>query len=350
MKKLISLILAVLMAGLCVCGIAEETDKSAGTAFLRIKEGVTAQVFENPGDEQAIDTLASGRICGQLGEEVTEAGATWFQVFYLSSRKTGATGYINAEDAERLTENQLKALMEDPETLNEILDLIDAINAYLSKKDVNTENGGKAQENEVKSLYEQAMDGLKKLFGTSLSSELGNLEKEGKELANKARKAGEALYNDVKEAGGDLLDKAKEAGGDLLDKAKEAGEKLKDSVTDALDSVDGEDIGEKIGNLKDNISDTVEGWIGNPGEKIDEAMQKVSDAMKKLDSFLGGSTGDSLDGFSKFVEKTNDWLNGADFSKVNDAVNDLSEAFKEDGFSGGVGSIIDNLKTIFSPK
>ena len=38
MKKLISLMLAVLMIALCACGFAEGTDVSAKTAFVQIKE------------------------------------------------------------------------------------------------------------------------------------------------------------------------------------------------------------------------------------------------------------------------------------------------------------------------
>lgn len=330
MKKLISLILAVLMTGLCACGTAEGTEQFGNIVFLRIKEGVTAQVFKNPGDEQAIDTLSGGRLCGLLGEKTTEAG-DWFRVFYLNSKNAGATGYINAEDAEQLSGDQLKELMEDPATLNEILDLVDAMNAYLSKGKGNTEN--EESENELKKLYEKAMAELKKLFGTDMSLDLDNLEKEGKELANKAKEAGEALF----------------------DEAKEAGKELLDTVTDALPFVDGENIGETIDNLKDDISEAVEGWIGDSGEKIDEAMQEVSDALKALDAFLGESTGNSIDNVSNFVNEAKDWLNGSDFSKVNDAVNNLADVFKGDGFTEGtgekgVGSFLDELKTIFPQK
>ena len=339
MKKLITLILAVLMAGLCACGTAEETDISGKTVFLRIKEGVSAQVFERPGDMQAVDTLPGGRICGMLGEKTMEAGAVWFHVFYLKSKKTGAAGYINANDAEQLTEDQVNALMEDSASFNEILDLIEAMNAYLSSKNGNMVNGGEEQKNEMKTLYEKAMDGLKKLFGSGLSSELGKLEEEAKELADKAKEAGEKL-----------LDEAKEAGEKLFDEAKEAGGKLKDTVTDALSSVEGENIGETIDNLKDSISETVEGWTGESGGKIDEAKQKVTDALDILDEYMGEGTGNSIDGLMNFVDKTKDWLNGSDFSKVNDAVNNLADVFKNDGFSKGVGSILDNLKTIFPTK
>ena len=324
MKKLISMILAVLMAGLCACGTAE--DAGQDIPFLRIREGVTAQVFEKPGDGQAADTIPGGRICGLLGEETAEAGDAWFRVFYLNSQKAGATGYISAEDAEKLTEAQLKALMEDPAVLNEILDLIDAMNAYLSKDNGDTgndeENGNEKPENGLETLYEKAMAELKKLFGTDLSAELDSLAEEGKELANKA---------------------------------KEAGEELKEDVTEALSSVDAESIGETIDSLKDSITETVEGWIGESDGKIDEAIQEATEALKELDTVLGESTGSTIDDFSNFVNATKDWLNGTDFSKVNEAVSNLAEVFKGSGFTegtgaNGLGSFLDELSTIFSPK
>jgi len=333
MKKLISLILAVLMIGLYACGIAEETEGSEETSFLRIREGVTAQVFKEPGGEEAVDTLEGGRICGLLDEGVSAAGAAWFQVFYLNSKKEGAVGYINAEDAEKLTADQLKALMEDPAMLNEILDLIDALDAFLGTANGDTENGGGTSLNKMQSLYKQAMDKLKKVFSTDVSSELGSLEEKGKELA----------------------DKAKEAGKDLLDKAKEAGGNLKDSLTDALSSVKGKDIGETLENLKDSISDAIGGKDGESGKKIDEIMDKVSHGLSLLDNIAGNGAGNTIDGLSNIVNNAKDWLNGPDFSKVNDAMNNLAETFKTDGFSKGtgtegIGSFIDELKSIFSSK
>ena len=44
MKKLISMILAVLMTGLCACGTAE--DAGQDIPFLRIREGVSGIVSE----------------------------------------------------------------------------------------------------------------------------------------------------------------------------------------------------------------------------------------------------------------------------------------------------------------
>ncbi len=327
MKKLISLMLAVLMVALCACGIAEGTDVSAKTAFVQIKEGVTAQVFKKPGDEKAVDTIPGGQICGLLDEETSETGAAWFQVFYLNSKKNGTTGYINAEDAEQLTEEQLKALMNDPEKLNEILDLVEALDAYLGKKSGNAGNGNATAENQLTTLYKMAMDALQKLFSAGASPALDNLKKQGKELA---------------------------------DKAKEAGKNLKDGVTDALSDMKGKETGEAIDSLMDSINDAIEKRAGKSDQKIEDALDKVSDALKDLDTKLGTNTGNTIDKFAnnKFdniVNKTKDWLNNTDFSKVKNAMNNLAEKFKGDGFASGtgkngIGSFLDDLKNIFSTK
>ena len=133
MKKWISLILAMLMIGVCAAGVAEGAEETGKTAFLRIKEGVTAQVYEKPGDEKAIDSLAGGKFCGLIDTVTAESGDAWYQVFYLNSKGEGTPGYIKAEDADQLTEEELNALMEDPAVLNEILDLVDALDTMSSK-------------------------------------------------------------------------------------------------------------------------------------------------------------------------------------------------------------------------
>ena len=107
MKKWISLFLAMLMIGVCAAGIAEGTEETGTTAFLRIKEGVTAQVYEKPGDAQAVDSLAGGKLCGLIDTVTTESGDAWFRVFYLNSKGEGVPGYIRAEDADQLTEEEL---------------------------------------------------------------------------------------------------------------------------------------------------------------------------------------------------------------------------------------------------
>ena len=74
MKKLICMMLAVLLAVGCAGSFAESKDENEKTAFLQIKEGVTATVAAAAGDTEGIDTLESGRFCGLIEE--AEQGET----------------------------------------------------------------------------------------------------------------------------------------------------------------------------------------------------------------------------------------------------------------------------------
>ena len=228
MKKLICLMLAVMLAAAAGC-LAESGDENEKTAFLQIKEGITAEVVRAAGDTEGIDTLKSGQFCGLI-EETEHEGILWFHVFYLNSRQQGATGYIRAEEAEQLTSEKLKELMEDPDRANEILDLIDALNDYLNSGNAGSSaagkepaadggNGsgteGKAGKSRMEQLYKEVMDALTQVFNTDLSAEWEKAETAGKEAARKAAEAGQ-----------DMLDAVKDGAIDLFNKAKDAGEKL----------------------------------------------------------------------------------------------------------------------------
>ena len=326
MKKWISLILAVLMIGVCAAGVAEGAEETGKTAFLRIKEGVTAQVYEKPGDEKAIDSLAGGKFCGLIDTVTAESGDAWYQVFYLNSKGEGTPGYIKAEDADQLTEEELNALMEDPAVLNEILDLVDALDAYLNGK---TGSTGNAQpENQFKALYEKAMTELQKLYNTSISPELDNLEKQGKELADQAKAAGEKL----------------------VDEAKKAGEDLKNDVTDALKAMDGKNTNDAIDSLMDSISEAVEKRTGQSDQNLQDTLDHMSTALKELNDKVGQGAGNASSGFNQILDDAKDFLNSPEFTKVQNAMSDLGKDFK-DGMTNGANSLnkfVDTLKDAFS--
>jgi hypothetical protein len=344
MKKLITLILAVVMAAVCACGAAEGTGSAEKTAFLRIREGVTAQVYDKPGSGNAVDSLAGGRICGLIDEGTTEAGAAWFHVFYLNSKREGAPGYINAKDAEQLTEEELKALMEDPDLLNEILDLVDALDAYLGagSSGKKTTGSGAQPQNDFTALYQLAMKELQKLLDTNVSSGLDELQKKGEELADQAKEAGEKLIGD-----------SKKAGEELINEAKKAGESLKDDLTKALESMDGKKADEAIDSLMDSVNEAIEKQTGKTDGKIRDALDQMSKTLKDLDVQIGESSGKAIDSFGSLIEDTQSFLNGADFAKVNEAMKDLGEKFKNGTFTEGaegIGSFLDTLMQTFGTK
>ena len=370
MKKLISLLLAVLLAVLCAGGIAEGTEATEETAFVQIREGVTAQVFAKPGDEKAIDSIPGGQVCGLI-DETTEAGATWFQVFYLNSMKKGATGYINAEDAKKLSADELKALMEDTTTLNEILDLIDALNDYLGTGSTgttggnrtNTETNGSGTEEEstgFKALYDKAMKALKALFSMNLSTGTntgsttgiagkaldtakdiaGKAADTAKNIAGKATDTAKNIAGKATDAAKNIADKAPDIAKDIADKASEAGtdiaKKAAEGISDAAKAMKDGVTKEDIQDLIDSINKT----LGLEENKID-LDDKLDQMQKTLDSInenLGNKTGKALDSVDDAMENTRKWIDGDKFTKIRNAVKDLSQKFKENGFWKGAGS------------
>ena len=394
MKKLIAFILAMLMAAGCMSGIAEGTGSSEKTAFLRIREGVTAQVYASPGDETAADTLSGGRFCGLI-EEKTEAGVAWFHVFYLNSRKEGATGYIHAEDAIQLREDELKAVLEDLGTSNDVLDLIDALNDYLGKQSGSSaagndsssrsSNGGATQKSGFADLYDQAMKALGQVFGTDVSGELEKISDAGKEIAGKAVGAGKDLAEkagkEVKKVIDDNLPKAKEEFDKLTDNAAEKFKELKDgpvkdlaenagdalkslkdgpvkdlveNAGDALKSLkDGpvknvlENISDTIESLKDgaakdlldNVSDTIDSLKKDPAKVLKDTQEKMENLLDNLNKSLGEGTGNALDGLGDKLAEAKKFISSDTFDLIPAAADGLADVFKDSGFKDGAKSV-----------
>ena len=375
MKKLIAFILAMLMAAGCMSGIAEGTGSSEKTAFLRIREGVTAQVYASPGDETAADTLSGGRFCGLI-EEKTEAGVAWFHVFYLNSRKEGATGYIHAEDAIQLREDELKAVLEDLGTSNDVLDLIDALNDYLGKQSGSSaagndsssrsSNGGATQKSGFADLYDQAMKALGQVFGTDVSGELEKISDAGKEIAGKAVGAGKDLAEkagkEVKKVIDDNLPKAKEEFDKLTDNAAEKFKELKDgpvkdlaeNAGDALKSLkDGpvknvlENVSDTIESLKDgaakdlldNVSDTIDSLKKDPAKVLKDTQEKMENLLDNLNKSLGEGTGNALDGLGDKLAEAKKFISSDTFDLIPAAADGLADVFKDSGFKDGAKSV-----------
>ena len=385
MKKLIAFILAMLMAAGCMSGIAEGTGSSEKTAFLRIREGVTAQVYASPGDETAADTLSGGRFCGLI-EEKTEAGVAWFHVFYLNSRKEGATGYIHAEDAIQLREDELKAVLEDLGTSNDVLDLIDALNDYLGKQSGSSaagndsssrsSNGGATQKSGFADLYDQAMKALGQVFGTDVSGELEKISDAGKEIAEKAVGAGKDLAEkagkEVKKVIDDNLPKAKEEFDKLTDNAAEKFKELKDgpvkdlaeNAGDALKSLkDGpvknvlENVSDTIESLKDgaakdlldNVSDTIDSLKKDPAKVLKDTQEKMENLLDNLNKSLGEGTGNALDGLGDKLAEAKKFISSDTFDLIPAAADGLADVFKDSGFKDGaksVGAILQILSSL----
>ncbi len=325
MKRTISLILALLLALGCLSGLAEGTEDSGATAFLRIKENVTAQVYAEPGNGEATDTMQGGQFCGLI-DETEEAGATWFHVFYLNSGRKAATGYIDAENAERISQEELAAMMQDPERVNDLLDLVDALNEYLTAQGsggteaAEAETAGEGKQASGKSVlgqfYEDAMKALKQVFSTDVAAEIGKITDAGTNAAKDAVEKGkDALQSAVEEAkeklaeagktGKEMLENAAEGAKDLFGKAKEAAgeklEELKEGVADAVETLQDKDSPLQKGQdeLKEKLTNAVDALKEIPvKERLDEVQEKLNDT---IDSLQDGSARKQFDDLTKRI-------------------------------------------------
>lgn len=363
MKKLICLILAVMMATAGISCFAEGTKESV--TFVRIHENTTADVYENPDDTEAADTLEGGSLC-VLVAETRAAGTAWYKVFYQNSRKEGAVGYIQAEDADRLSREQLSELMNDPDQINKLLDLVKALNDYTDSDTGEDLTGSKTDGNSGESsagsaledLYNKAMDELKNLFSVDVAGELEKISDITKGAADKVKEAGEELLEtaaeDVEELmnqAGDALDKAAEEWGGKLEKAGEdlkkeleemlpeaekALESLTDGISDAVDSVR-DDTGEiDLDKLLDNVSESLDTLQKNAEEKFSEIEKEIQEKLDALNKSLGKDTGDALDQINETVGKAQELLeNGA----IQNVLSALGEQFREAGFAEGVSTV-----------
>ena len=306
MKKLICLILGILMAVGCFGALAE----SGETAFLQIKEDVTANVYENPGDAAPADTLESETICGLLEETAGEAGEVWYRIFYLSSEKKGKVGYIRAEDAEKLSEEELTALLTDPDKLNQVLDLIDAVNDYLktqetgniAQTDTETKTNTTGKETEqktTKQFYTTAMEKLQQVFSALGSVDLSGTVDASKEMADK-----------VKEAGTDLADGIK-------GQVKIAKMNVKDQLDDAKDRIENIDLQETLNNAKDKVKDI----------DLKEKLEGVKEKLESID----------------LKEKLEDVKDQLENSKLNDRISELKDQLENSGLT----EKLDGLKETF---
>ena len=282
LRKLICLVLGLLLSVSCFSGLAE----SGETYFLRIRENGTAKIYANPGDETPVDTLNGGGICGLL-EETREAGAVWFHIFYLSGDKKSKTGYLNGEDAERLSQDELTAMLENPEQLDRVLDLVDAVNSYLqgqeeddtaqtgAEMDSDTD-GSQTDTTTLKEFYSKAMEALQELSDRLGSVDVPDTEETLQEIGDK-----------VISAGKDLLDQARVSGrdSDLADIINEVNEKLQainlqEKLEEVTERLNDSSLNDSMAGLTEKLDDSA------LNESL-EGLQGKTEGLDLLDQLTG---------------------------------------------------------------
>ena len=363
MKKLICLIMAVLMAAAGINCFAEGTEGSV--TFVRIRENTTADVYVKPGDTEAADTLEGGSLC-VLVAETEAAGTVWYSVFYLNSRKEGAIGYIKTGDAEKLSREQLNELISDPNQINKLLDLVEALNDYTDADTGESLTGSKTSGNgegtsfgsTLEDLYNKAMDELKNLFSMDVAGELEKISEGTKEAADKVTEAGEELLEKAADGVEELLKQAGDALGEATEglegKLEKAGEDLKkeleeklpeaekalksltEGISDALDSIQKGTARDDLDKLLDEVSENLDTLKKNAEEKYAEIEKDIEEKLDILDKNLGKDTGNALDQIKETVGKAQEMLGNGVIQNVLSA---LGEQFREAGFSEGVNTI-----------
>lgn len=351
MKKGIAMMLAAVMLLFCAAGLAEETGVSAETVFLRIRENVTAQVYADPQGGQAAAALESGRFCVLIDE----TSDIWLHVLYLNDQKKGETGYIHADDAEPVNQEELEALMEDPEKINEILDLIDALLEYGTAEaapapaaEKETDANAAPAERGFEKLYQNAVTSLRQVFGTDLQ---GTLDTAGK-AAGEAAKAGRKVLESAAKDAGEMLGKAgntvREGLSSAADTAKGllgmAGETVRKEINEKLPGAK-----EKLEEIRDQAADAAGTLAGKASEAADAISGTVSDAVKAI---RDGSAKEQLDDLMKNVqdavsavkEQAGEALNSVDLDGIRNNVDSLVSTFQEEGLQQGVQAVTDLLQ------
>ena len=351
MKKGIAMMLAAVMLLFCAAGLAEETGVSAETVFLRIRENVTAQVYADPQGGQAAAALESGRFCVLIDE----TSDIWLHVLYLNDQKKGETGYIYADDAEPVNQEELEALMEDPEKINEILDLIDALLEYGSAEaapapaaEKETDTNAAPAESGFEKLYQNAVTSLRQVFGTDLQGTLDTAGKDAGEAAEAGRKVLESAAKDAGEMLGKAGNTVREGLSSAADAAKGvlgmAGETVRKEINEKLPGAK-----EKLEEIRDQAADAAGTLAGKASEAADAISGTVSDAVKAI---RDGSAKEQLDDLMKNVqdavsavkEQAGEALNSVDLDGIRNNVDSLVSTFQEEGLQQGVQAVTDLLQ------
>jgi ElaB/YqjD/DUF883 family membrane-anchored ribosome-binding protein len=89
--------------------------------------------------------------------------------------------------------------------------------------------------------------------------------------------------------------------------------------------------------LLDKVSDTIKS-LGDK-DKITDAKQKMDDALESLNQTAGDTTGSMFDGLSELADKTKEIAEDPIFSVLPGALSGMGEAFRENGFTGGVETV-----------
>ena len=255
MKKTLCLMLTLLLALPFGYSLAEAAEDRVGS-FLLIPEGEPVPVYTEITDAEPADALESGKLCGLL-KEVSEQEVLWDLVVYADREKKAAIGYVRADQVILLATDEFQALMQSPEKMNEVLDLLQAIDEILSEKTQQTaavpagsgtgsSSGSQPPKKtglpDFRAFYNTAMQSLDKILNAGLPPEIGNAADTVRDLTQRAVKAGADAANSaiggisgfIQENSGKVIPKATEDLKQILEKAGDSVSAFKENFENSL--------------------------------------------------------------------------------------------------------------------
>lgn len=255
MKKALCLMLTLLLALPFGYSLAEAAGDRVGS-FLLIPEGEPVPVYTEITDAEPADALESGKLCGLL-KEVSEQEVLWDLVVYADREKKAAIGYVRADQVILLATDEFQALMQSPEKMNEVLDLLQAIDEILSEKTQQTaavpagsgtgsSSGSQPPKKtglpDFRAFYNTAMQSLDKILNAGLPPEIGNAADTVRDLTQRAVKAGADAANSaiggisgfIQENSGKVIPKATEDLKQILEKAGDSVSAFKENFENSL--------------------------------------------------------------------------------------------------------------------
>ena len=308
MKKTLCLMLTLLLALPFGYSLAEAAGDRVGS-FLLIPEGEPVPVYTEITDAEPADALESGKLCGLL-KEVSEQEVLWDLVVYADREKKAAIGYVRADQVILLATDEFQALMQSPEKMNEVLDLLQAIDEILSEKTQQTaavsagsgtgsSSGSQPPKKtglpDFRAFYNTAMQSLDKILNAGLPPEIGKAADTVRDLTQRAVKAGADAANSaiggisgfIQENSGKVIPKATEDLKQILEKAGDSVSAFKENFENSLLP----EYKEKAGELYEQASE-----LAGEGVTVTDVLQSWVEKATSLEGIasLAPSLADSI--------------------------------------------------------
>lgn len=308
MKKTLCLMLTLLLALPFGYSLAEAAGDRVGS-FLLIPEGEPVPVYTEITDAEPADALESGKLCGLL-KEVSEQEVLWDLVVYADREKKAAIGYVRADQVTLLATDEFQALMQSPEKMNEVLDLLQAIDEILSEKTQQTaavpagsgtgsSSGSQPPKKtglpDFRAFYNTAMQSLDKILNAGLPPEIGKAADTVRDLTQRAVKAGADAANSaiggisgfIQENSGKVIPKATEDLKQILEKAGDSVSAFKENFENSLLP----EYKEKAGELYEQASE-----LAGEGVTVRDVLQSWVEQATSLEGIasLAPSLADSI--------------------------------------------------------